>query len=264
MQILHLFAYIYCHCFYQIIISLYHLNYIFFQLVRTRTIGAAASVQAANMRHVIDTQDADARILQEEEAEMSIPSFDSQGTLSEEDEHFLLHHKGDATVCKKDGTLEVISNTFRLYKVLLFKGGDICKSKLDTCEEYKCLKGAYKGHCVKGNAAAGTPCEDGNGCTVGDTCDGSGTCNAGGPKSCPHPGQCQDSFTCKPALGECTPNFKPAGDPCNDGDACTAFDECDGSGGCSGSSIMVSTCVGGEFTFTSGTSTKTDTCTPFV
>ena len=99
------------------------------------------------MRHdTIETRDADTRLLQEEEAEMSIPSIESQDTLSEEDEQFLLHHDGDATVCNKYGTLEVISNTFLLYKVLLFKGGDLCKSELDTCEEYQCIAGPYKGH----------------------------------------------------------------------------------------------------------------------
>ena len=214
------------------------------------------------MRHAIETRDADTRLLQEEEAEMSIPSIESQDTLSEEDEQFLLHHDGDATVCNKYGTLEVISNTFLLYKVLLFKGGDLCKSKLATCEEYKCIAGSYKGHCVKGNAAYGTSCFDGDGCTVGDTCDGSGTCNAGGPKSCPHPGQCQDSFTCKPALGECTPDFTSAGTSCSDGNDCTADDQCNGSGSCVGSSIVVSTCgAGGVFTFTAGT--LTNTCNPF-
>ena len=259
---LRIYIYLYCHCFYQIIISLYHLNYIFFQLVRTRTIGAAASVQAANMRHAIETQDADTRLLQEEEAEMSIPSFDSQGTLSEEDEQFLLHHEGDATVCNKYGTLEVISNTFLLYKVLLFKGGDLCKSKLDTCEEYKCIPGSYKGHCVKGFVVAGTSCEDGNKCTVGDTCDYSGNCNAGLAKTCDGPGQCESSVTCKSATGDCTPDFKSAGTSCNDANDCTADDKCNGSGGCVGSSIVVSTCgAGGQFTFTSGTLSAT--CTPF-
>ena len=118
------------------------------------------------MRHTIETQDADTtRLLQEEEAEMSIPSISSiepQDTLSEEDEQFLLHHKGDVTVCNKDGKLEVISNTFLLYKVLLFKGGDICKADLDTCEEYKCFPGTYQGTCVKGNAMDGAPCDDGD------------------------------------------------------------------------------------------------------
>ena len=215
------------------------------------------------MRHdTIETRDADTRLLQEEEAEMSIPSIESQDTLSEEDEQFLLHHDGDATVCNKYGTLEVISNTFLLFKVLLFKGGDLCKSKLDTCEEYKCIPGSYKGHCVKGNAAAGTPCEDGNKCTVGDTCDYSGNCNAGLAKTCDGPGQCESSVTCKSATGDCTPDFKSAGTGCNDENACTADDKCDGQGGCSGSSIEVSTCgAGGEFTFTSGT--LSDTYTPF-
>lgn len=216
------------------------------------------------MRHdTIETRDADTRLLQEEEAEMSIPSIESQDTLSEEDEQFLLHHDGDATVCNKYGTLEVISNTFLLFKVLLFKGGDLCKAELDTCEEYQCIPGAYKGHCVKGNAAYGSSCEDGNGCTVGDTCDGAGNCMRGRDKEClPTTEQCEDSVTCKPALGECTPDFKSAGTGCNDENACTADDKCDGQGGCSGSSIEVSTCgAGGEFTFTSGT--LSDTYTPF-
>ena len=127
------------------------------------------------MRHVIETQDADARLLQEEAEMMSIPSIEYQGTLSEEDEQFLLHHEGDATVCNKDGTISI---THRWYKVLLLllKGGDLCKGELDTCEEYKCFPGSYQGTCVKGNVAAETPCDDGDPTTENDTCDASGVC----------------------------------------------------------------------------------------
>ena len=131
------------------------------------------------MRH------ADARLLQEEEAEMSIPSIETQDMLLlDEDEQFLLNHEGDATVCNKDGTLEVVSSTYRLYKLLYFKGGDLCKDELGECEDYKCFPGSYKGHCTKGNAESGSSCDDGALCTVGDTCDGSGNCDPGAFNIC--------------------------------------------------------------------------------
>ena len=203
---------------------------------------------------------------------------------------FLLHHEGDATVCNKDGKLEVISNTFLLYKVLLFKGGDLCKADLDTCEVYKCFPGSYKGTCVTGHAEAGASCEDGNGCTEGDMCDSSGVCIAGAEKTCREARTCEDSVTCNSTTGNCEPTFTKSGDSCStecqadttcdgaggctggtnlpsgrscdDFDRCTNDDVCDGSGFCSGTPIVVvpDSCSVGQFRFTAGT--KTGFCSP--
>ena len=71
-----------------------------------------------------------------------------------------------------------------------------CPGVNNACQKRMCTSGA----CDMSQAAAGTPCEDGNPCTINDTCQ-TGACVSGGPVVCGIGQSCASGVCVAPCSG---------------------------------------------------------------
>jgi len=109
---------------------------------------------------------------------------------------------------------------------LICDGGDGCTGTV--CE-------LTTGNCVAGNAADGTPCDDGDACQFGETCQAGSCTSTGQVVDCDDGNPCTFD-SCDPVAG-CTAAAVADGTGCDDGDLCTSGETCQ-AGACSAGTVV--------------------------